>query len=210
MSRKEPKTIIDISLAIHKDMIVYPGNPAPRIEMTDGLTSTHSLLEFGTHTGTHIDAPRHIFKKGKGVEKIPLATFVGPCRVLDLTNTKECIKISDLEKFRIKKGERILVKTSNSKRGFKKFYDDYVYLDGDAADYLTKIGIVLFGIDYLSIKKRGGADNRPHTALLKKGIVIFEGLDFSNVTEGKYFFAGLPLKLGNIDGAPARAILVKN
>lgn len=210
MIKQSPKVIIDISLAVKEGMIVYPGNPKPRIEMTDGITSTHSLLELGTHTGTHIDAPRHVFKKGKGVDKIQLTSLVGPCRVLNLTTVRESIKIADLNKFNIKKGERILVKTNNSKRGFKKFYDDYVYLDGDAADYLAEIGISLFGIDYLSVKKRGGLDQRPHTALLKKGIIIFEGLDLSGVVDEKYFFIGLPLKVGNIDGAPARAILVKN
>ncbi len=210
MNKKEPKQIIDISLAIKEDMIVYPGNPVPRIQVVDGETSTHSILEFGTHTGTHIDAPRHVFAKGKGVEKIPLDIFMGVCRVLDLSKVEESIKVADLKKFRIKKNERILVKTRNSKKGFKKFYDTYIYLDGDAADYLAEQGIVLFGIDYLSVKKRGGKDQRPHTSLLKKGIVIFEGLDLSRVEAGNYTFVGLPLKVGNIDGAPARAVLVRN
>ena len=40
-------------------------------------------------------------------------------------------------------GERILLKTRNSIRGFKDFYDDYVYLDGDAADYLASLGVLL-------------------------------------------------------------------
>ncbi len=202
------KKIIDISLAIEEGMITYPGNPETRVQIFEGATSTHSLISMGTHNGTHIDAPRHVFKNGKGVNKIPLDTYIGKCRVLDLTAVKESITIKDLKKYRIKKGERILVKTSNSKRGFKKFYNDYVYLDGDTADYLAEKGIILFGIDYISIKKRGGDDHRPHTSLLKKGIVIFEGLDLSKVTEGTYTFIGLPLKLGNIDGAPARAVLV--
>ena len=73
---------------------------------------------------------------------------------------------------------------------------------------MAKKKIALFGIDYLSVKKRGGPDNRPHTELLKNRVVIFEGLDLSKAKPGKYFFVGLPLKFAGLDGAPARAILL--
>lgn len=209
MSKFAPKKIIDISLLLTEGMITYPDNPPLVIKDASGPTSSRSILTIGTHTGTHIDAPWHVFKDGKGISRIPLARYVGACRVLDLTKAKEAITIGDLEKFHIKKGERILVKTRNSKRGFKTFYDDYVYLDGDAADYLVKKGITLFGIDSLSVKKRGGSDHRPHLSLLKKGIVIFEGLDLSKASAGTYTFIGLPLKLGDVDGAPARVILIQ-
>jgi hypothetical protein len=68
--------------------------------------------------------------------------------------------------------------------------------------------IILFGIDYLSVKKKGSADNRAHTELLSKGIAIFEGLDLSKVEEGEYFFIGLPLKFSGLDGSPVRAVLI--
>jgi len=214
ISRRRPRPasngvkIIDISHSISKATPVYPGNPKVKIKTIRGKTSTHSEVFFGTHTATHVDAPMHVFKNASGLNAISLDTMVGPCRVLDMTNVKESIRISDLKKYKIKKGERILVKTKNSARPFKKFYNNYIYLDGDAAEYLTKINIQLFGIDYLSVKKRGGSDNRPHTALLRKKIVIFEGLDLSKVKPGKYYFIGLPLKFESIDGAPARAILL--
>ena len=188
MSKFIPKKIIDISLSLEEGMITYPDNPPFMIEGASGPTSSRSILTIGTHTGTHIDAPRHVFKEGKGLNKIPLMRYVGTCRVLDLTKAKESVTVNDLEPFRIKKGERILIKTRNSKRGFKTFYGDYIYLDGDAADYLVKKGIVLFGIDSLSVKKRGGTDHRPHLSLLKKGVVIFEGLDLSKAPAGTYTF----------------------
>jgi len=200
--------IIDISHPIHAKTPVYPGNPPVRIKTTRGKTSAHSEISFGTHTGTHVDSPKHVFFKMSGVEKIPLEQMIGLCRVLDMTKVKEKITTADLKRWRVKKGERILVKTKNSSRAFKRFYADYVYLDGEAAEYLAKKGIVLFGIDYLSVKKKGGSDNRPHTALLRKKIAIFEGLDLSKVRTGRYFFIGMPLKLEGLDGAPSRAALI--
>ena len=201
--------IIDISLSLHEKTIVYPGNPEIEIEEQKTKTSFISKITFGSHSGTHVDAPRHAHEDGLGIDEIPPETFIGPCRVLDMTHAKEKVRREDLEKEDIKEGERILVKTTNSERGFETLYEDYVYLDGDGAAYLGERGIILFGIDYLSVKQRGSADNRPHTELLDKGIVIFEGVDLSKAEPGEYEFIGLPLKFRGLDGAPARAVLQK-
>ena len=205
--------IYDISLPLDGRTIIYPGNPEMLIEPYKSVPehpTNLSKITFGSHTGTHVDAPRHIDNNAIGVDKISLEACIGLCRVLDMTKVEEKISISDLEKENIKKGERILVKTKNSLRGFREFYEDYIYLDGDAADFLCNADIVLFGIDSLSVKKRGGEDVRPHKSLLSKSIVIFEGLDLSSVEPGEYNFIGLPLRLVDLDGAPARVLLVKN
>ena len=213
--------IYDISLSLDNRTIIYPGNPKINIEPHRSIPeypTNLSKITFGSHTGTHVDAPRHVNNKAIGVDKINLESCIGLCRVLDMTGVSESIKISDLEKENIRQGERILVKTKNSIRSFSsksasgggKFYEDYIYLDGDAADYLANIGIILFGIDSLSIKKRGGSDTRPHTSLLKKNIVLFEGLDLSKIEPGEYQFIGLPLKFTDLDGAPARAVLISS
>lgn len=206
--KKNRFQIIDISLPLYQGMITYPGNPELKIRSLLSKTSFLSEINMGSHTGTHVDAPSHVLLKGKTVDTIKLTKLVGKCRVINMTNSKKAITIADLKKENIKRGERILVKTQNSIRGFKNFHHDYIYLDGDAAEYLAKKNIGLFGIDYLSVKQKGSPDHRPHTALLKKNIPIFEGLDLSKVKPGKYFFIGLPLRFTGIDGAPARAILI--
>lgn len=204
------KNIIDISLEICEGMITYPGNPAVVIREVRGETSIHSDIHLGSHTGTHVDAPRHVFTKGKGVDEINLQALMGKCRVLDMTHVEKGISVNDLESTHIKAGERILAKTKNSLRGFKEFFDDFIYLEGDAAEYLAKIGIVLFGIDSLSVKEKGGEDARAHTSLLERDIVIVEGLDLSGADGGEYDLIVLPLKLKGLDGSPARALLTKN
>lgn len=201
--------IIDISLPLDGKTIVYPGNPKVSIKKHKGQISVYSEITFGSHTGTHLDAPRHVFKNAPGVDKIDLKKMIGDCRVLGMTHIKESIKVNDLKKAKIKKGERILVKTNNSIRGFEKFRGNYIYLDGDAAEYLAKKKIALFGIDYLTVKQRGSSDTRPHDALLKNNIVIVEGLNLLKVKPGKYNFIGLPLKFTDLDGSPIRAVLVR-
>lgn len=201
--------IIDISLPLNEQTIIYPNNPLLKIEPAQSATSALSKVTIGTHTGTHVDAPRHVFSKGPGVDKISLKAFMGTCRVLDMTHVKKGIAVSDLSSVHVKKRERILVKTKNSLRGFKTFREDFIYLESEAAEFLAEKKIALFGIDSLSIKQKGNMDNRAHTALLKKNIPIVEGINLKKVTPGVYTFIGLPLFFTGIDGAPLRAVLVR-
>lgn len=199
--------IYDISRPLSDSTIVYPGDPNIRIGR--GPKASVSSISMGTHSGTHIDAPRHALARGRGIEVFSFTQYIGPCRVIDYTKVQGGITVAHLEKCKIKKGERILLKTVNSKKGFKKFRSDYTYLTGDAASYLAKRGVALVGIDYLSIKQRGNPDNRAHTELLKRNIVILETIDLAGVSAGKYFLIMLPLAIHGRDGAPARAILIK-
>ncbi len=203
--------IIDISLPLHKGTIVYPGNPSIEIEEMQSATggSVISKITFGSHTGTHVDAPQHVIRGGEPLDQIPLETFVGNCRVIDCTTDEVSVKRETLEKQNIQKGERILLKTTNSIRGFETFYDDYIFVSSEATQYLAEQEVSLVAIDYLSIKQRGSKDNSPHTNLLEKNIPIIEGVDLSKVESGEYFLVLLPLKFIDIDGAPARVILLK-
>ncbi len=203
--------IYDVSVALNENTVIYPGNVPLSIEVHHEMPAhtTHlSKITMGSHTGTHVDAPRHAVRTGASLDAISLETFIGPCRVLDCTASSGSVTASDLGRHAILRGDRILLKTQNSLRGFEKFYDDYVYLDGDAADYLAHLEIKLFGIDYFSVKQRGSKDQRPHTSLLSKNIPIIEGLDLSKVPAGEYTLICLPLKFTGIEGAPARVILI--
>ena len=200
--------LIDISLPLHGRTVVYPGNPRVRLRTLRGKTSWHTEVILGSHTGTHVDAPRHVFRRGRGVDLLPLRHFIGPCRVLDMTRATGAVTAADLRPARIRRGERILLKTKNSQRGFARWRNDYVWLAPDAAAMLAARGVALFGIDALSVKQRGSPDNRPHTELLKRNIPIIEGLDLSKVKPGRYQLICLPLRFVGLDGAPARAVLL--
>ena len=204
--------IIDISLPIKTGMVVYPGNAPVNIsvwhDINKGDSSNLSRIDLGSHTGTHIDAPFHNDPNAKTLGKIPLEIFFGRCKVFDFTTSERCISLEDIKNKDIKKGDRILFKTSNSLRGLEEFYDNYVYLDGDGAEYLAEQGVLLVGIDSLSIKQRGSKDNRPHSALLSKDIPIIEGINLKEVSEGEYIISAFPISV-DIDGAPIRAVLIK-
>lgn len=203
--------LIDISLPLSPHGITYPNNPSVEFEEQPTQTSVITKIAFGSHSGTHIDAPSHAkLENGATIDELDISIFYGKARVVDCLDSKGEITVADLERKDIKKGERVLLKTDNSLRGFHEFFPNFVYLTSEGAEYLASKGVILVGIDSLSIKQKGNPDNRPHTNLLEKGIPILEGLDLSKAEPGEYTLAAFPLKFIGIDGSPCRAVLRKS
>ncbi len=201
--------IIDISIPIKQGMVVYPGNPDVTIEkiVSHASKSEISKLTLGSHTGTHIDAPKHAITGACSLDQLSLDAFYGPCRVIDCTQDKVFVSLQTIEQAHVQKGERILLKTQNSLRGFNQFDPNFIFVSPEAAQYLAS-KVVFIGIDYFSIKQKGSTDNRPHTYFLEKNIPILEGIDLSSVQPGTYTLIAFPLALYQGDGAPTRAILL--
>jgi arylformamidase len=63
------------------------------------------------------------------------------------------------------------------------------------------------GIDSPSIESYE-CDGTVHRELLRRGCIIIELLDLSNVEEGDYTLIALPLRLTGLDGSPARVVLL--
>jgi len=202
---------IDVSVTLRDGMVHWPDNPPVRIEhaldLDHGDACTVSNLSFGAHTGTHVDAPAHFVSGGSGIEATPLTTLMGPARVLDIADPVSVTR-RELEGHDPKRGERLLLKTINSARAWKtdEFVKDFVFLTYDAARLLAECGVLMIGIDYLSI---GSMDDgaRTHRVLLEAGICIVEGLDFGAVSPGNVDLICLPLRISHCDGAPARVVL---
>lgn len=199
--------IIDISLPIHGDMPIYPGNQVTELhKVTKPSGSQLTTVTLDSHAGTHIDGPSHAGLDG-GVDVFTLETFYGPCRVIELLDTP-LVTAQHLNRLSLQPGERVLFKTDNSLRGYDDFHDTWTALSSDAAAYLATQKVALVGIDWFGIKQKGAADNGAHTELLKHNIPILEGIDLSKVTPGKYTLAAFPLPYQGIDGAQCRAVLL--
>jgi arylformamidase len=202
---------IDISVPIYAGMVHWPGDPpveiSRRMHLDRGDICTVSHLALGVHTGTHVDAPSHFLRGAKGVDSLSLEAMVGPARVIETLETA-AIGEAELSGREIERGDRILLKTSNSTRCWNNdaFVPDFAHLTLDGAAYLAGVGVRTIGIDYLSI---GHGDEGPavHRALLGAQILIIEGLNLSDVEPGEYDLVCLPLKIRGGDGAPARALL---
>ncbi|MBI3277273.1 MAG: cyclase family protein [Chlamydiae bacterium] len=195
-------------------MVHWPSDPKIQIKkifsLTKGDAANVSLITMGSHTGTHMDAPSHFLKKGQSIDQMPLDATIGKARVIEIYDPVS-VKPDELKKYRIRPGERILFKTINSSRLWKKnsFVKNFVYISKEAAQFLAQCKIKSVGVDYLSVGGYQKEGALTHQILLKAGIWIIEGLNLSRVQPGKYELICLPLKLVNGDGAPARAVLIK-
>src|SRR5215472_14895150 len=198
---------VDVSVPIYTGMVFYPEDPATEIEqITDvrkGDLCTISRISMGTHTGTHIDAPKHFLPDGTGVDKVPLDNLIGPARVIEIKDPN-AVKAEELRGHKLGTRERLLFRTSNSERLWKtsQFTPGAVSIAPDAATYLASLNTLVVGIDYLS-----AGSPEAHRTLLGAGVVIIEGLNLTGVSPGRYELLCLPLKILGGDGALARALL---
>lgn len=81
---------VDLTRPLREGIPVYPGDPLfqarPFAEhATDGFRGTR--WAFGSHIGTHLDAPFHYFVDGETLDSFPVDFFVGDAAVLDLRST---------------------------------------------------------------------------------------------------------------------------
>ena len=208
--------IYDVSVPISAATPTYPGDPGVEIKqwaaIAEGDAANVSLLHFGAHTATHVDAPAHFIEGAGRVDKLPLDALIGTAHVVLIPDEADAINTSHLSALDIEGATRVLFKTrnsafwSNTATGFRK---DFTYIAPDAARALVERGVRLVGVDYLSVEKFHPARYETHEILLSNNIVIIEGLDLREVSAGSYELICLPLKIagGTGDGAPARAIL---
>jgi arylformamidase len=206
--------IYDITVPISIETPIYKGDPG--VEITSfksigrGDTANVSQISMGMHTATHVDAPNHFLDGALRAHELDPEKFVGPCRVIEIAETVVAIEpehVGDIEGV-----SRVLFKTRNSAfwaEPEKGFRTDFTYITVGTAELLVESGVVLVGIDYLSIEKSGSPGHPVHITLLENEVVILEGVDLRDVPAGDYGIICMPLKYigGGGDGAPARTML---
>jgi arylformamidase len=206
-----PAPWIDISRPVHPGMAVWPGDPATKFErvqdMAKGDACTVTRLCMCVHAATHLDAPSHFLPDGKDMTAMPLETGIGRARVIGIEDTK-AVTAAELAGHGIRRGERLLFRTANSKRlaGPGPFAEDFVSIAEDAARYLAEKRVRLIGVDYLSVGGFHDDGAATHRILLEAGIWLLEGLDLSGLSPGPVELVCLPLRLVGTEGAPARAV----
>jgi kynurenine formamidase len=208
---------VDLTHELHNRMPIYPGDPSPSFVSyatleKDGVNLTK--LTLGSHTGTHIDAPRHFIPDGIGIDQISPSKLVGEAYVCDVSDKPigSGITGSDLRKNlegKVAEDDIVVCYTGCSEHwGEKSVSSNYTYLTGNAAEYLVSKKVRAVGIDFLSVEKFRAPDPVAHKTLLGNGIFIIESL--SRATKqfvGKrILMICMPIKLQNGDGAPSRII----
>lgn len=209
--------IYDITVAIDGRTPIYAGDPGVEItsfkSIADGDSANVSQISLGVHTATHVDAPNHFIDGAKRIHELDPAKLIGPCRVIEIPD--DVIGIEPEHIGELDGVERVLFKTRNSqfwRTPEVGFRTDFTYISSATASMLVENGVVLVGIDYLSIEKAGAPGHPVHITLLDAEVVILEGVDLREVKAGDYGIVCMPLKYigGGGDGSPARTMLWQN
>jgi arylformamidase len=210
--------IHDISMDIEPGMLYWRDGKPPEVisvfKMAEGAESDVSRWLIGAHTGTHIDAPSHFIPGAATVDQLPLETFVGPTRVVDCSaQGDEPITAETIRKANLNGAKRVLFRTSNSEKRMNKrqFSDNWVGLRADAAQAIVDAGVVLVGIDYVTIESADQTDKKwpTHQILCGAGVIILEGAKLLRIADGTYFMCCLPMRLKGSEAAATRTILIE-
>ncbi|PNT20536.1 hypothetical protein POPTR_009G097300v4 [Populus trichocarpa] len=185
--------------------------------MKNGSKLNSSQFKLSTHTGTHIDAPGHVYEEyyeaGYNVNSLDLGVLNGPALLVDVPRDSN-ITAEVMKSLNIPRGvRRVLFRTLNTDRKLmykKEFDSSYVAFMEDGAKWLVEnTDIKLVGVDYLSSAAYVNTIP-PHLIFLKKRqIILVEGLKLDNIIPGHYNVHCLPLRMLDADGSPARCILIK-
>jgi len=205
--------VYDISWPITADMTSYKDHSLINIRFIKNFDEDHersSLITMSPHTGTHVDAPSHFLRDGKSTNFLEPLSCSGPALVIDLTHVQDAITLEHLKEVAIAPDMIVLFKTKNSALANNDTFDyKFVYIPQETAEWLANQNIKAVGIDYLGVE-REQPGHETHQAFLSKEIPIIEGLRLKDVPAGTYHLWCLPLRIMDIEAAPARAILIED
>ncbi|PMP85949.1 MAG: cyclase [Chloroflexus aggregans] len=202
--------IYDLSRPIRSGMPVYPGDPPVQVKHLSFPPWQISELHMGSHSGTHLDAPRHRFATGVGIDDITPDRLIGPGIVIDARGYPAYAELglSVLAGYELRPGMAVLFRT-----GWEVYWgsDDYAhhpYIGAALAEALAQQGVRLVGIDAFSVDSTIAGGDAAHTVLLGNNILIVENLcHLANLERGVvYTVACFPLLIVGGDGAPARVL----
>lgn len=212
--------VLDLTQLLNGKITVYPDTAPPSfdvISVVDKDGYTEHRLSMLSHTGTHVDAPRHILQNGKSLDQFPMDKFIGDAMIIDCRCVNE-ISLEYLQAFEeeIARIDFVLFLTGwQNKWNTDRYFDDCPILTKEAAKWLTGFKLKGIGVDTFSLDRIASAltinkENLPnHHILLGKEILLIENLgNLDKLLDCTFAFQCFPLKVENADGSPIRAVAI--
>lgn len=215
--------IIDLTMTLREGIMTFPVHWHPVVEITqlgrfhvEGRETRKIVL--GTHTGTHVDAPRHFILDGQTIEHTDLDIYYGPARIIDFSDLPDKTEITKdmlAERVGLNFPPRLVFRYDwERKLDSLAYYSDHPFLSEEACEWIVANGIRLVGFDAPMpdnpLNGRGAKKDSPnHTILLGAGVAILEYLvNLSQIPADDFILSALPLKIAEGDGAPVRAVAI--
>lgn len=203
--------LYDITRNVTTDLAVWPGDSPFNYQMLacleDGASVNLTNIVFSAHTGTHADAFFHFEEDGEHPNKMPLAAYIGPARVVTVSRQDGPLTPADFSHVNLAGAERLLIHSHVSNLPDQEWPLAFPYLSVELVDWLAEQEIRLIGLDSPSVDAFDSTDLPCHHALYRHKIVNLESLLLRGVPDGDYWLSALPLKLDEVCGSPVRAVL---
>ena len=208
--------VIDLTHTITENTPVYPGTEPPTLKPIssyekDGYKET--LITMFSHTGTHMDPPAHLYAGRTTLDQFPAEQFIGKALVIDCRMLKEgeAITMEQLKPYGdlVEKAEFLLFNLGWDKRwGTDAYFGDYPCVDDEVLDLIMKGGYKGIGFDVIGLDPIADLKLVRHNKLFKEtDIVNIENLcNLEQCGSELFMFSCFPLKIGDSDGAPIRAV----
>jgi arylformamidase len=202
-------TIVDLTHPIsEKTPVYFPWHPKTEIERTATYEQNRCEVRrvtIGTHSGTHVDAPSHVYSGFPTLDQYDPALWCVKAQVLDFTprEAKREITREEMKAKLRKEGIAVLVKTGwDVHFGESDYYATYPPISREAAEFLVRMKVPVIAADTpftLDV----------HYVVLKHGIPLVTNLNNTGrLKEGMITLITAPLPIQGSDGAPARVLAV--
>ena len=205
--------IIDLTHVMKTGMPVFPGTTDASIEDSftiekDGFSE--KLMTILTHTGTHLDCPKHMIHSDQTTDTVPLEQFFGKGVRFDCRNSIDTglITPEQLDEEKLKEVDFALFYTGwDTYWGKDTYFSGYPTFADETIDLLIKHRIKAVGLDFISADRAESTAFENHRKLLPNNCLIVENLtNLKQLPETGFYFACFPLKIFEGDGSPVRAV----
>ncbi|WP_210505957.1 cyclase family protein [Naasia sp. SYSU D00057] len=203
----------DLSHPLATGMQVYPGDPEVHLQAAlelerDGVAVT--ALRFGSHTGTHIDAPSHTISGGRTLDRVGLDELVGDALVLHVPGLADgaTVTTEDLGDLPDRVPPIVVLDLGWARHFGTARALAHPAVGVEVARLLVDRGMRVLGVDTLSpdpTGPEGGGDFPVHEVVLGADGLIVENLAGLDGLPTRTRIGIFPLRLAG-DGAPVRAV----
>lgn len=192
---------------------VFPGDPEIAASRWEPARPWHvTALAFGSHCGTHMDAPLHLLPDGKAIDAYPPGRWFGEAVVIPAPAGADQAIPSDIlsgGREALLGGRFALIATGWDRHATDRdMFFRHPWLSAGLAQRLADLGATLVGIDAPSVDSTVSGSDEAHRILLGRDILIVENLSglAALPTWTPLGAAFAPIRLAGGDGAPVRAV----
>jgi arylformamidase len=213
--------IVDLSKKVVPGGAEGPvGAPTRRYDIEKFIYPPGEIMHYismESHISTHVEAPSHFIPAVYGspaddVSEVSLDSFFGMGVLLDCKDMSSMTVIGPeiIDSFGIRRDDIVLVGRSPHRM------NDRPWLSVEGIHYLVEKKIKMIGFDDTVFVERPEVRGKSlagyllHDLMLKNGIPVIEQVaQLEDLRKPRFFFMGIPARMGGLDSFPIRAVAIE-